>query len=99
MPRKDGITAFFSSNLLTGSRLNRQNNCMDQGLDLIELLNIEYQRRCEKNKSYSLRAYARDLSVQPATLSHIMRRKRPPAKRLNKKSMMPLNYQLNREAI
>jgi predicted DNA-binding transcriptional regulator len=49
---------------------------MEQGIDLIELLNIEYQRRCEKNKSYSFRAYARDLSVQPATLSHIMRRKR-----------------------
>ena len=48
----------------------------DQGLDIIELVNIEYQRRCEKNKNYSLRAYARDLSIQPATLSHIMRRKR-----------------------
>ena len=47
-----------------------------QGLDLVELLNIEYDRKCEKNASYSLRAYARDLGVQAATLSHVMRRKR-----------------------
>jgi uncharacterized protein (TIGR02147 family) len=46
------------------------------GLDLIEFLNIEYERKCERNKSYSLRAYARDLDVQPATLSHILKRKR-----------------------
>ena len=60
---------------------------MNQGLDLIELLNIEYQRRCEKNKSYSLRAYARDLSVQPATLSHIMRRKRAAGPEIKQKKL------------
>lgn len=58
---------------------------MDQGLDLIELLNIDYQRRCEKNKSYSLRAFARDLDVQAATLSHIMRRKRAASAEIKQK--------------
>lgn len=50
-----------------------------EGLDLIELLNVEFGRKCEKNKSYSLRAFARDLGVQAATLSHIMKRKRVPS--------------------
>jgi uncharacterized protein (TIGR02147 family) len=45
-------------------------------LDLIELINIEFEERRIKNKFYSLRALSRDLGIQPATLSHILKRKR-----------------------
>lgn len=48
-------------------------------MDLIELLNIEFERRMTKNPQYSLRAFARDLDVQAATMSHIMKRKRVPS--------------------
>ncbi|MFZ4715018.1 MAG: DUF4423 domain-containing protein [Bacteriovoracaceae bacterium] len=61
-----------------------------QGLDLVELLNIEFDRKCEKNSSYSLRAYARDLGVQAATLSHVMRRKRVASPEFKKKIYLGL---------
>ncbi len=44
--------------------------------DLIDHLREELLRRCEKRRSYSLRAFAKALKVHPATLSHILNRKR-----------------------
>lgn len=66
-----------------------------EGLDLIELLNIEFGRKCEKNKSYSLRAFARDLDVQPATLSHIMKRKRAPSPEFRQKVYSALKLSID----
>ena len=48
-------------------------------MDMIDLLDIEFEKKREKNKNYSLRAFARDLKVPAASLSHIMKRKRPPS--------------------
>lgn len=54
-------------------------------MDLIDLLNIEFDRRAAKNPQYSLRAFARDLGVQAATMSHIMKRKRVPGQAFREK--------------
>jgi transcriptional regulator with XRE-family HTH domain len=68
-----------------------------EGMDLIELLNIEFERKCEKNSNYSLRAYARDLGVQPATLSHIMRRKRAPSEEFRLKVYSALKLSIDQK--
>lgn len=46
-----------------------------------ELLNDEFLRRCRKNKSYTLSAFARSLKVDTSTLSKIMKGLRTPGKR------------------
>lgn len=69
-----------------------------EGLDLIELLNAEFERKCEKNKSYSLRAYARDLGVQAATLSHIMKRKRAPSPEFKEKVYSALKLSVDQKS-
>lgn len=69
-----------------------------EGLDIIELLNIEFERKCEKNKSYSLRAFARDLDVQPATLSHIMKRKRAPSPEFRQKVYSALKLSVDQKS-
>jgi hypothetical protein len=45
--------------------------------DFRHLLQQEFISRCRKNPSYSLRAYARALKIQPSPLSAILRGKRP----------------------
>ena len=59
-------------------------------IDLIDLLNNEFKHRYENNPHYSLRAFARDLDVQPATLSHILNRKRVPSNEFKNKSYKAL---------
>ncbi len=54
-------------------------------LDLVDYLNLELEGRKKKNSGYSLRAYGRDLSIQPATLSHILKRKRQISDSVKKK--------------
>lgn len=56
-----------------------------KGMDLIDILNIEFDRRVARNPSYSLRAFARDLGVQAASISHIMKRKRAPGQAFREK--------------
>src|SRR5689334_22299599 len=40
------------------------------------LLRSELAKRCEKNERYSLRAFARDLDIEHATLSQLLRGQR-----------------------
>lgn len=49
---------------------------MDIKADFRLLLQKELSRRCEKNPSYSLRAFARHLEINPATLSSMIAGKR-----------------------
>ena len=42
---------------------------------LSEVLNFELSKRKEKNASYSLRAFARDLELSPSSLSEVMQKK------------------------
>jgi transcriptional regulator with XRE-family HTH domain len=48
-------------------------------------LKRELQRRCQKNPSYSLRAFARFLHIPHQVLSRILNGKRPPTKTLLEK--------------
>ncbi|MEN0059925.1 MAG: TIGR02147 family protein [Bdellovibrio sp.] len=41
--------------------------------DFVALLNEEFSRRVDKNSKYSLRAFARDLQIEPSLLSKILR--------------------------
>lgn len=43
--------------------------------DYRSVLKLEYENRCQKNKSYSLRAFARDLKISPSRLSEILSNK------------------------
>lgn len=43
--------------------------------DYRSVLKMEYENRCQKNKSYSLRAFARDLKISPSRLSEILSNK------------------------
>lgn len=45
-------------------------------MDFVQLLEKEYQKRISANQSYSLRAFARDLSVDQSALSKVLARKR-----------------------
>lgn len=53
-------------------------------MDLVDVLQSEFQKRQTKNARYSLRAFAQHLGVQSATLSAVLKRKRqlPTAKSL-----------------
>ncbi len=64
-------------------------------LDLVDLLNVEFERRQEKNIKYSLRAFARDLGVHAATLSHIIKRKRVPVLAFRKKIYQKLKLSVD----
>lgn len=56
-----------------------------------KLLKDELSRRAEKNPHYSLRAFARSLSVSPGSLSLIFSGRRVPSTRLASKLMTSLN--------
>ena len=59
--------------------------------DFRQLLQAELVRRCNKNASYSLRAYAKSLGMSHATLSSILSGKRP----LTKKAIIKISASLN----
>jgi uncharacterized protein (TIGR02147 family) len=42
--------------------------------DYVDILKNKFSERCQRNKEYSLRAYARDLGISPQRLSHILNR-------------------------
>ncbi len=50
---------------------------MNDNTDYIEKVKKEFERRKSKNKSYSLRAYARDLGISPSYLSKLFKYKVP----------------------
>lgn len=70
-----------------------------KGMDLIDLLNIEFERRAAKNPQYSLRAFARDLDVQAATMSHIMKRKRVPSPAFREKVYESLHLSIEQRKL
>ena len=45
--------------------------------DFRDHLQKEFIKRCQKNPKYSLRAFAKQLNISHATLSHVLRGKRP----------------------
>ena len=47
-----------------------------------QYLQVEFIKRCKKNKNYSLRSFARQLDVDPSTLSKILKNKIHPGSRL-----------------
>jgi uncharacterized protein (TIGR02147 family) len=49
----------------------------DKSAYVVEYLNQEFKRRCEKNVRYSVRAFARALRIDQSTLSALLRGKRP----------------------
>ena len=55
-------------------------------MDCRELLAQEFLRRRNKNQSYSLRGFARDLQLSPAALSEVLNRKRE----LSKKNLLKI---------
>jgi uncharacterized protein (TIGR02147 family) len=66
-----------------------------KGMDLIDILNIEFESRRAKNPKYSLRAFARDLEVQPATMSHFLKRKRVPSPAFRERAYVMLNLSVD----
>jgi transcriptional regulator with XRE-family HTH domain len=58
----------------------------EQAMDCRELLAQEFLRRRNKNQSYSLRGFARDLKLSPAALSEVLNRKRA----LSKKNLLKI---------
>jgi transcriptional regulator with XRE-family HTH domain len=58
----------------------------EQAMDCRELLAQEFLRRRNKNQSYSLRGFARDLKLSPAALSEVLNRKRE----LSKKNLLKI---------
>ena len=46
---------------------------MDNFIDYRQILKLELENRIQKNKFYSLRAYARDINIGVAQLSQVLR--------------------------
>ena len=59
------------------------------------VLQQEFVNRCRKNPSYSLRAFARALGIEPSPLSAILRGKRPLTKKTQKKLGLALGLSLD----
>ena len=55
-----------------------------------EILKDEFIRRKHENELYSLRAFARDLHIQPSPLSAILNGKRPITKKMKKRLALSL---------
>ncbi|GEM_PF-4756843 len=62
--------------MLTSSDFNAKTQHMKTSIYYINKLKQKLFETQEKNPNYSLRAYARDLGIHPATLSLIMKSKR-----------------------
>ena len=58
---------------------------MNDNTDYIEIVKNEFERRKSKNKSYSLRAYARDLGISPSYLSKLLNSQVPLTERFVKR--------------
>ncbi|MFN9069064.1 MAG: hypothetical protein ACK5V3_17710, partial [Bdellovibrionales bacterium] len=58
---------------------------------LIECLQREFTLRRGRNSSYSLRAFARSLGVNPGALSQVMSGKRPLTAQSTKKILQSMN--------
>lgn len=58
-------------------------------------LQFEFARRCKKNESYSLRAFAKFLNLDPSRLSKILKGQRPISKKLAIEIGPRLNLSLN----
>src|SRR4051812_3089835 len=54
-------------------------------------LKSEFARRCERNRAYSLRAYARALGLAPGALSEVFSGKRVPSYRMARKLVAALD--------
>ncbi len=53
-------------------------------------LRAQFTRRCQRNRAYSLRAFARDLEMDPSSLSQILAGKRRPSR----KAMLAIGQRL-----
>ena len=61
------------------------------GRNVVGFLNSEFLSRCEKNDRYSLRAFAKSLSIDPTLLSRLMKGQRKPNKRMVKRLVEELD--------
>lgn len=69
-------------------QINKLQNIDEQSF--LEILRMSFLNRTERNSSYSLRAFAKSLDVDPGLLSRILNRKRRPAKSFMEKVMNQL---------
>jgi transcriptional regulator with XRE-family HTH domain len=58
-------------------------------------LNRSFIAKCESNPNYSLRAYARDLEIDPTLLSRLMKGERSFSKKMTQRLLAELNLPLN----
>jgi len=64
-------------------------------IDFRHILQQEFVKRCEKNPRYSLRAFAKSLSIEPSPLSAILRGKRPLTEKMTKRLGLALGLSLD----
>ena len=67
--------------------------------DLAHFLQAELSARQSKNKSYSLRSFARDIDISPAHLSQILSRQRVPSDLMVEKCLQVLDLSNESKAI
>jgi len=59
----------------------------------LEVVKGEFDRRCERNGKYSLRAFARDLEISPSRLSQILNGKSSPSRSTARKMGQRIGFQ------
>lgn len=61
---------------------------------LVEILHTEFDRKRQRNQSYSLRSYSRDLEMDPSNLSKILNNQKKIGGRLRKSLAKKLGFEL-----
>lgn len=59
---------------------------------LIEIIKSEFEKKCERNKQYSLRSFSRDLEMDVSNLSKILSYQKPVGKNLREKLAKKLGF-------
>jgi uncharacterized protein (TIGR02147 family) len=77
---------------IEGEAMIDQNSETSKNIDYCKILTDELQSRKQRNPSYSLRAFSRDLEVSSARLSRILSGKAAPSRTMSKKIGAKLGY-------
>lgn len=82
---------FLKSSLLHWAQMEHEST----DLNLRNELNRSFMKKCEGNRNYSLRAFARDLKIDPTLLSRLMKGERKFSAQMVQRIVSELNLPLN----
>lgn len=79
-------------------RMQMEAASIENQADFRVVLQQEFVKRCQKNPHYSLRSFARALSIEPSPLSAILRGKRPITEKMKNRLGLALGFSLSEMA-